>query len=109
MKWACRLNIRATAPDPGHIAVVPVEDHPDVADRTILVVGQALDHHRDTARSVPFVDNLLVNHIAQLTRALLDRAFNVGVGHVGRLGRGQSGPEPRIGVGIGDRPSWRQP
>lgn len=53
------------------------------------------------AGGIPFVDDLLVNHVAELARALLDRAFDVGVRHVDRLGGDESGTKPGIRIGIG--------
>src|SRR5690606_3927018 len=47
-----------------------------------LVVGQAVDDHRDPARGVAFVADLLVVHAFQLTGGLLDRALDDVLGHV---------------------------
>ena len=85
----------------GHVAVVAVEDHAHIADRTVLVVGQALDHDGDAARRIPLVDDLLEDRVAQFAHALLDGAFDVGVRHVDRLRRSQRGTEPRIRIRIG--------
>ena len=61
----------------------------DVAGGAVAVIGNGFHDHGHAAGGIAFVGDLLVIHIAQLARGLLDGAGNIVVGHI-------------IGLGLGD-------
>ena len=68
----------------------------DLRDRTVTVVGQAVDHDGRAAGSVTFVAHLHVLDAVQFARAALDGTLDVVLGHALRLGLVDSQPQTRI-------------
>src|SRR5690606_19958985 len=79
------------------------------------VVRQAVDHHRDAARAVALVADLLVGRAFEVAGAALDRAVHVVLGHALRLRLVDGEAQPGIRCGIasagarGDRDLADQP
>jgi hypothetical protein len=61
-----------------------------------LVVGEAVDHHRDAADAVALVAHFLVVHALELTGAALDRVLNVVLRHRLCLALVDRQPQPRV-------------
>ncbi len=59
---------------------------PHLGNRSIPVIGQTVDHDRRSARTIPFITNLLVLVTTGVARATLNRTFNVVFGHTLRFG-----------------------
>ena len=72
----------------------------DVTYGAILVVGQGLHQDGRPAGAVAFVDRLLVGLASAGARSLLDRPFDVVLGHVGDAGSVDGESEARIGVPV---------
>ena len=68
------------------VATVLRERMPDFGDRSILVVGHAIDHHSRPARSVALVTYLLVIGSIEISGTSLDRPVDIVLGHALRLG-----------------------
>jgi hypothetical protein len=73
---------------------------PHICHRSHPVVGQAIDDHRRTAGAIALVTNFLVADAFQFAGALLDRAIDVVVRHVLRLGLVDGHPQARVEAGI---------
>ena len=72
----------------------------DLADSAVAVVGQDLDDDGDAAGTVALEGDVLVARAFDLTRAALDGALDVVVGHVLGLGCHDGAAQARIAVGI---------
>ena len=73
---------------------------PHVGHGACRVVGHRLDHDRDAARTVRFVQHFDVVHAFQFARALLDGAVDVVLGHRHRLRIIDGRTQPGIAAGI---------
>src|SRR4249919_2125793 len=69
---------------------------PHVGDGAHLVVGQAVDDHRDAAGGIAFVADFLVFDAFQFAGGLLDRALDHVLGHVRRQRLVDRDAQPRI-------------
>ena len=82
------------------VAVVLAQHVADLADGAVLVVGHRLDDDRRAAGAVALVVDLFVGDARQLAGAALDRPLDVLGRHVGRLGFGDHGAQPRVHVEV---------
>src|SRR6185437_5364442 len=71
-----------------------------VGDGALAIVGDAFDQHRDAARRVAFEMQFLVDHAFEFTGGLLDRAFDVVLGHRRGDGLVHRAAQARIAVDV---------
>ena len=84
----------------GEAAAAPGEGRAHFAGGAVAVIGQDLDDHRDAARPVAFVADLLVA-LAIAAGGLLDRALDIVLRHVLGAGGNDGGAQAWIHHRIG--------
>ena len=83
-----------------HVPAVLVEVVADLAGGAVAVIGHGLDDDGDALRAVAFVGDLLVVFGVARAERLVDRALDIVIGHVGRLGLGDHGRKLGVAAGV---------
>jgi hypothetical protein len=68
----------------------------DFRDRALLVIGHALDKHRDPAGAVTFIGDFFVGHTGKLAGTTLNGTFDVLARHVCGLRRRDRRAKPGV-------------
>ena len=89
--------------DRARVGELPLaEEHSDAHGSAVLVVGEALDDHRDPVRRKALIGDLLIMDLAvQQPGAFLDGTLEGVLGHGGTLGLVDGLAQPRVHVRVG--------